>query len=306
MTLDPRELLRRRKALLQRVDDAIRAEQWSRAVLLTDKGLRQAEHAPAHPDLLLRRSKAQRKLGAAWTGAALSSLREGIRLAKKQPLKARFLVALAHFYALQCDWPALELEVLPTLLKFKESRNKQVQYQVVWTLFYMACCRENQFEYAKAQALYEEALERSEAFAELHPALPHILLNLSGALLYGGDPAAALPWLEQAEPLQPDDGYRESRWAEYYLAVGDDAAASEWITRTITHPNAQADHGLHANGRFVWAQLRQRKGDLVGAREQAHLALELAYRAIDYPLIQQLTTLLRDLEEPPPGNGPIH
>ncbi|HLO02075.1 MAG TPA: hypothetical protein VK191_03090 [Symbiobacteriaceae bacterium] len=305
MTVDPQELLDRRKAFLQRLEAANKANQESKVIHLADKGLQQAELAPIYPDILYLRGSAQRRLGPAWGGAALSSFREGLRLAKKQALKMRFLVALAHFYTLQCDWPALEREVLPTFLKLKESPNKQVQHQVIWAFFYMGCCLDNHFRYQEARIAYEEALQRVRAFKGGHSALPFILHNLGGAFLYGGDPAGALVWIEAAEPLQLDDGYRESRYAEYYLAIGDLSTAGEWITRTLDHPNAKKDHGLQANGRYVWAQLRRRKGDLAGAREQAHIALELAYRAVDYPLIQQITTLLRDLEGPQPGSDPI-
>lgn len=300
--MDPRELLERRKAFLQRLEAT---KQESKVIHLADKGLQQPEFAPIYPEILYLRGSAQRRLGPAWGGAALSSFREGLRLARKQPMKMRFLVALAHFYALQCDWPAFEREVLPTLNKLKESPNRQVQNQVIWAFFYVGCCLDNCFRYQESRIAYEEALQRADAFKGGHGARPFILHNLGGALLYGGDLAGALTWIEAAEPYQLDDGYRESRYAEYYLATGDLSTASEWITRTLDHPNAKKDLGLQANGRYVWAQLRRRKGDLTGAKEQAHTALELAYRAPDYPLIQQITTLLRDLEGPQPGNDPI-
>lgn len=305
MIVDPKELLERRKAFLQRLEAASKAGQDSKVIHLSDKGLQQPELAPLYPDILYLRGSAQRRLGPAWGGAALSSFREGLRLTKRLALKMRFLVALAHFYTLQCDWPAFEREVMPTLLKFKESPNKQVQQQVVWAYFYMGCCLDNCFRYQESRAAYEESLRRAQAYKGGHSALPFILHNLSGAFLYGGDPAGALVWIEAAEPLQLDDGYRESRYAEYYLAIGDHDTAMEWIMRTIDHPNAKEDLGLQANGRYVWAQLRQRKLDLEGAREQAHIALELAYRGVDRPLIQQITTLLRDLEGPQQGNDPI-
>lgn len=305
MTVDPKELVERRKALLQRLEAADKANQDSRVIHLSDKGLQQPEFAPIYPEILYLRGSAQRRLGPAWGGAALSSFREGLRLAKRQALKMRFLVALAHFYTLQCDWPAFEREVMPTLLKLKDSSKKQVQHQVVWAYFYMGCCLDNCFRYQESRLAYEESLRRARAYKGGHGALPFILHNLGGALLYGGDQAGALAWIEEAEPLQLDDGYRESRYAEYYLAIGDLSTASEWIMRTLDHPNAKKDLGLQANGRFVWAQLRRRKGDPEGAREQAHIALELAYRGVDRPLIQQITTLLRDLEGPQPGNDPI-
>lgn len=295
MTVDP-------KAFMARLEAAYRAEQWSKVVHLADEGIQLAELTPDHPEILFKRGSAQRRLGPAWSGAALSSFREGLRLARKRPLKAKFLMVLAHLYSRSCDYPAVVREILPTLQKFKESPNRQVQHYVVWTFFYIGCCLDNCFRYQESRVAYEEALQRANTFKGGHEALPSILHNLGGSLLYGGDPAGALRWIEQAEPLQPDDGYRESRRAEYYLAVGDLTATSEWVTRTLAH--GHADTGVKANGRYVWAELLRQKGELAVARDQAHIALDLAYQAVDYPLIQQITTLLRDLEGPQPASDP--
>jgi tetratricopeptide (TPR) repeat protein len=289
------------KALLQRLNAAFQAKQSSKVVHLADQALQLAELAPEYPAILYMRGTSHRRLGPAWDGPALSSFREGLRLAKNRPLKMKFVAALAHFYAIRCDWPALEREVLPTLLKGKNSPNKQVQHSVVWTLFYIGCCLDNHFRYQEARNAYEEALKLARASKEPHAALPSILLNLSGSLLYAGEYGGALVWIKEAAPLQPDDGYLESRWAEYFLAVGDTTTAQEWVTRILTHP--KADDGVLANGHFIWAKLFRAKKDLKGAREQAHIALELAYKAVDYPLIQQITTLLRDLEGPQPESN---
>lgn len=291
------------KAFMQRLEAAYQAKQWSKVVHLADEGLELADLSVRHPEILFLRGSAQRRLGPAWGGAALSSFREGLRLAKNRPLKMRFLMALAHFYSRTCDWPAVEREILPIFDRLKDSPNKHVQHYVVWTYFYVGCCLDNHFRYRESREAYEKALKRARQFKGGHEALPSILHNLGGALLYLGDLEAAQAWIEEAEPLQPDDGYRESRRAEFYLAVGDLDATYEWVTRTLTHPHA--DDGVKANGRYVWAILLYRKGDREGAREQAHIALDLAYRAIDYPLIQQITTLLRDLEGPQPASKPI-
>jgi tetratricopeptide (TPR) repeat protein len=294
------------KEFLQRLEAAYKAGSGSKVIHLSDKGLHLPECAPIYPEILYLRGSAQRRLGPAWGGAALSSFREGLRLAKKRPLKMRFLMALTHLYALNCDWAAVEREVLPTFHKLKDSPNQQVQHFVIWTLFYMGCCLDNSFRYEDARTTYEEALARADAFKGGHEALPSILHNLGGALLYMGEHETAWARIQEAEPLQPCDGYKESRRAEYYLATGDLLAAQEWVTRTIDHPNAKKDLGLQANGRYVWAKLRRKAGDLVGAKEQALIALELAYRAVDHPLIQQITTLLRELEGPQPGSDLIH
>jgi tetratricopeptide (TPR) repeat protein len=284
------------QAALERLQRLHDAHKFPRVILLADEYLQQPELAPIHAQVLYMRGFAQRRQGPAWVGAALSSYRQGLRLARKPWLRMKFLSALARIYAGNGDWTAFTREVLPPFERLARSRDKQVKFYAVWVLFFKGATLDNCFRYAESREAYRQALARAREFPDGHPEYPSILHNLGGAELYLGNLEEALRLIQEAEPLQPDDGYRESRWAEYWLAVRDYVAALDWVMRALTHPTA--DDGVKANAYYVWAGVLKQQGDIAGARERAHRGLELAYAAVDYALIQQFTTFLKELEGP--------
>jgi len=95
-------------------------------------------------------------------------------------------------------------------------------------------------------------------------------LRSGQALLDAGDPAAALPWLERACRIAPDNATALLPLAAALLALGDPRAADAFATLAAEHDVREVWIGL--------AVARQRLGDLTGAA--AALARSLAGHAL--------------------------
>jgi hypothetical protein len=268
------------------VAEHIAAGRYGAVISITDDILGRAGRlSPLEEATVLdERGRAYRFLGRATQ--ALTCLREALRAARaaKNPaLTARILTRMTMVYA---DTPEREeqervIRQFEAVVANHAELATQFRHRVLHNL---GVCCEWSGDLAAAKDAYErciaacrQAPENDHEFVKTN-LLPRTLTDLSGVLLQMGRPADAVPHLQAAHITMSADGLPMvlAYEAWYRLLMGDLQGAEAILAHALLN---EADDWCRAEQRLVRAQFLQATGDVVGARNEAHLAADHAYRS---------------------------